>query len=202
MALTEAGVERRLLNFVDRWLGTYVRLQCEQEGRDATRMVVPAPTLRYDATQRFAAAELPAVVVDVPSPLPPAESGRGAATWDAWVPVRVTVVTGGGRAIARDDAGTYLGALRELFVTQQSVDGLAAGVTYVSDGLDDAPAGQSTATAYGTLDVQLLIRGIADRRHLGDGSEPPPRPDPQHEPDVPVDGLEVDLDATTPDKED
>jgi hypothetical protein len=197
MALTEATIERRLLTFVDRWLGTYLRLQCEEEDRDVARMVVPRASPRSDADRRYAETDLPAVIVDLPQ-AGTAQSGRSTGTWDTWQPVRVVVVTGGDGAIARDDAGTYLGALRQLFLTRQSLDGLAAGVTYVGDGIDDAPVGQSRFMAFGTLDLSVLLRAIADRNRLADGELPPPQPDPQPEPDVPVDGLDIDIDAREP----
>jgi hypothetical protein len=196
MALTEAIIQRLLLTFVDRWLATYVRLQCEAEGRDATKVVVPAASIRYDKGLRYAEGPLPAVIVDVPGAAT-AQAGRSPGTWDAQLPVRIAVVTGGDADVARDDAGTYLAALRELFTTRQTVDGLADGVTYVGDGLDDAPVGQSRTMAFGTLDVSLFLRGYAQRWRLDD--EPaPPQPDPQPEPDIPVDGLDIDIDATEP----
>jgi hypothetical protein len=196
MALTEAMIGRRLVAFTDRWLATHLRVQCEAEERDVTKMVVPRASLRADAERRYAETDLPAVVLDVPQP-GTAESGS-AGSWNVWLPLRVVVVCGGDGPTARDDVGTYLGALRDLFLSQQTLDGLAAGVNYVGDGIDDAPVGQSRFMAFGTLDLSVLIRGIAERGRLADGAPPLPQPDPQPDPDVPIDGLDIDIDAREP----
>lgn len=171
MQLSPSLVERHVVAFIDNHFETYLAAQEADEGAEhpdrAELFPLARPTtiVQYNSEQRFSETELPAIVVETPLPAR-GRPGMTRGTWDAELALQIGVLwsASDGPTYARDNAGTYLAALRWMFTTQQTVDGLAQGVEYVSDGLTEPfSVAQSRFMAAGELFVVLLIRGIADR---------------------------------------